>query len=93
MPDEFSLEELRAAVRSLRAMEPTSLTLPLRDDIFITYEGVVCCPGVCYMHPEAFRDLMGEEAYQEILRRPRKPSEYTGCDCPSCKRADGEENA
>jgi len=65
----------------------------VNEDVFISYEGVVCLPGFGYIHPYAFRDLMGEEAYQEILARPRKPSEYTGCDCPSCKRADEEQDA
>jgi hypothetical protein len=30
-----------------------------------------------WMHPYAFRDIMGEEAYQELLARPRVQSEYT----------------
>ena len=64
----------------------------IRDDIFVTYEGVICIPGSGYMHPYAFRDLMGEEAYQEVINRPWRPSEYTGCTCPSCMRAGKEEN-
>jgi len=59
----------------------------IADDVFISYEGVVIFSGG-FMHPEVFRDMMGEEAYQELLARPRKPSEYTNCDCPSCKRSD-----
>lgn len=65
----------------------------IRDDIFVTYEGVICIPGNGYMHPYAFRDLMGENAYQEVINRPWQPSEYTNCDCYQCKRADEEENA
>lgn len=30
-----------------------------------------------WMHPESFRDIMGDEAYQELLKRPRVQSEYT----------------
>ena len=65
----------------------------IREDAFITYEGVVCVPGECYIHPYEIREMFGEEAYQELLSRPRQPSEYTGCDCPSCKRADEEDDA
>jgi hypothetical protein len=30
-----------------------------------------------WMHPGTFRAMMGEEAYQELLARPRVQSEYT----------------
>ena len=30
-----------------------------------------------WMHPKAFRDIMGDAAYQELLARPRVQSEYT----------------
>lgn len=62
----------------------------VRDDIRITVEGVVVVPGWGYMHPLAYRDMAGEEAYQELLAKPRVLSEYTNCDCPGCKRAQNE---
>ena len=93
MPDKITVKDLQEAVAALRNLPVTPITLPLRDDIFMTYEGAVCVPGVGYIHPYSFRDIAGEEAYQEVINRPWKPSEYTGCDCPSCKRADEEENA
>lgn len=53
----------------------------------LTIEGAVMFDGG-YMHPEAYRTLAGEEAYQELLAGPRVKSEYTDCKCPSCLRAD-----
>jgi hypothetical protein len=64
----------------------------LKEGVCLTNDGVVFIPGGGYMHPYALRDLLGEDAYQELLARPRIASEYEGCDCPSCQRADAEEN-
>lgn len=52
----------------------------------LTVEGAVKFDGG-YMHPESYRQLFGEAAYQELLAGPRVKSEYTDCDCPSCQRA------
>lgn len=48
----------------------------LADNVHLDTNGVVVFPGGM-MHPYSFRDLMGEEAYQELLARPRVQSEYT----------------
>jgi hypothetical protein len=64
----------------------------LRDDIRMTYDGVVVLPNGGYAHPNVIRDWLGEDAYIDLLSRPRIASEYDGCDCPSCQRADAEES-
>jgi len=47
----------------------------LAEDVHLTVGGSVQFRGG-YIHPYAFRDLMGEEAYQELLARPRIVCEY-----------------
>ncbi len=47
----------------------------LRSEVRLTASGVVAFRGG-FMHPESFRDLMGEEAYQELLKRPRIVTSY-----------------
>lgn len=47
----------------------------LREGVNLTVGGAVKWPGG-YCHPEAFRDLMGEEAWEELLARPRVVCEY-----------------
>jgi len=72
-----TVEQIRAAVKVLRANEIKGLIkLPMRGDIALTVGGVVFIPGLGYMHPYSFRDMAGEEAYQELLRRPRIVCEY-----------------
>ena len=48
--------------------------------------GVVLFPGGM-MHPYTFRDMMGEDAYQELLARPRVASPYSkeNTEDDSCK--------
>jgi len=48
----------------------------LSDAAHLDANGVVCFPGG-FMHPSSFRFLVGEEAYQVLLARPRTQSEYT----------------
>jgi len=51
----------------------------LAEGVNLTVDGVVLFSvnGISgFMHPPAFRDLNGEEAYQELLARPRVPSPY-----------------
>jgi hypothetical protein len=88
MADKLSKNDFPAGSLAGESILPLNFRGIVREDVFISYEGVVCIPGVAYMHPEAFRDLMGEDEYQELLSRPRRPSEYTNCDCPGCKRAE-----
>ena len=45
----------------------------LNPDVHLTVDGMVEWPNGG-MHPEMFRDMMGEDAYQELLRRPRVKS-------------------
>ena len=90
MDDILKSDDTRRAAKALSEADTRPITPPLRDDIFVTYEGVICVPGVGYMHPYAFRDIAGEEAYNAVINRPWKPSEYTDCDCPGCQRADTE---
>ena len=47
----------------------------LKEGVNLTVGGAVKFPGG-YMHPESFRNLWGEEAYQELLERPRVVCEY-----------------
>lgn len=47
----------------------------LADDVRLTDDGVVVF-GCGFMHPETFKDMMGEAAWQELLSRPRIPSLY-----------------
>ena len=48
----------------------------LSQAVHLDTNGVVIFPGGM-MHPESFRFLVGEQAYQELLARPRVQSEYT----------------
>jgi hypothetical protein len=41
----------------------------LSQAVHLDTNGVVCFPGG-WMHPMSFRDIAGEEAYQELLKRP-----------------------
>lgn len=50
----------------------------------LTVEGAVKFDGG-YMHPETYRQLMGEAAYQELLKGPIVQSEYTDCECSACQ--------
>jgi len=75
----ITVEQLRAAVKSLMGSEIKDhflFSLPMRDDIALTVSGVVIIPGFGYLHPRTFKDIAGEEAYQELLRRPRVICEY-----------------
>jgi hypothetical protein len=36
----------------------------------------ITAPDFGFIHPETFKDIAGEEAYQELLRRPRMVCEY-----------------
>lgn len=47
----------------------------LHPDVHLTVAGAVMFPGG-FMHPDSFREIMGEEAWQELLKRPRIVSEY-----------------
>ena len=47
----------------------------LAEGVNLTIEGAVKFPGG-YCHPEVIRDLCGEEAYKELLSRPRVVCEY-----------------
>jgi hypothetical protein len=47
----------------------------LAEDVYLTVGGAIKY-GCGYIHPEHFRDMFGEEAYQEVLARPRIVCEY-----------------
>lgn len=51
----------------------------LHPDARMDTEGCVVFPGGVFMHPLSFRDIFGEDAYQELLARPRVPSPYACC--------------
>ena len=73
----IAVEQIRAAVKALKSIEiKEPINLPMRDDIALTVSGVVMIPGIGWFHPYSFRDMFGEEAYQELLRRPRVVCEY-----------------
>lgn len=42
----------------------------------LTVDGVVLM-GNAMMHPNSFKDVFGEDAYQELLKRPRVASPYS----------------
>jgi len=68
---------IRAAVAQLKSAEIKGpITLPMREDIVLTVGGVVMIPGVGFLHYKTFIDIAGEEAYQELLRRPRVVTSY-----------------
>lgn len=48
----------------------------LKDGVRLTVGGAVSIGNGGYMHPYSFRDLMGEDAYQELLSRPAIVCEY-----------------
>jgi hypothetical protein len=73
----LSVKTIRELVKQLRGAEIKGpISLPMRDDLALTVNGVVVIPGVGYLHAECFRELAGEEAYQELLKRPRVVCEY-----------------
>ncbi len=52
----------------------------LAENVHLDTNGVVVfnVDGMAgWMHPYSFREIAGEEAYQELLARPRVQSEYT----------------
>jgi hypothetical protein len=42
----------------------------------LSVAGVVVIPGWGCMHPYTYRDICGEEAYQELITGPRVVTEY-----------------
>lgn len=83
----LTVKQVREAVKQLRGVAiEGDIKLPLRDDIALTVGGAIIIPGFGYMHPETFRDMVGEEVYQVVIRRPRVICEYDGCTCNSCSR-------
>ena len=73
---DLTVADIRAAVKQLRGRAVKNISLPMREDIRLTVSGVVWIPGVGWMHPQSFRDIAGEEAYQELLKRPRVVTSY-----------------
>jgi hypothetical protein len=74
---ELTVKDIRK-IRDLLASLPqrTDFSLPMRDDIALSVGGVVVIPGCGYMHIETFKDIAGEDAYNELLRRPRVVTKY-----------------
>lgn len=48
------------------------------DRVSLTVGGVVCIDGVAFMHPESFKAMYGESAYQHLLTLPRIVTGYDG---------------
>lgn len=48
----------------------------MNPDIQLTVSGVVWIPGLGFMHPNSFREMAGEAAYEELLKRPRVVTSY-----------------
>ena len=77
MDYKLTVETIREMVKQLRGVEiKDPIRLPMRDDVALTVNGVVVIPGFGYLHAKCFREVAGEEAYQELLRRPRIICEY-----------------
>jgi hypothetical protein len=80
-------EMIQQAVKQFRRCEIKGpIKLPMRDDIRLSVSGVVIIPGFGFIHPQCFRDIAGQEALEELLRRPRVVTEYDGCECRSCNQ-------
>lgn len=68
---------MKLTVALIRKMKKQLESVAVRGDIYLpmaephmTVDGVVTI-GLCFMHPETFRDVFGETAYQELLTKPR----------------------
>lgn len=48
----------------------------LHKDVRLSVGGVVIGPRGIMMHPESFREVFGEIAFQELLARPRIVTSY-----------------
>jgi len=47
----------------------------VKQNVHLTVSGAVVFDGG-FMHPETFRNIFGEESYQELLSRPRIVTSY-----------------
>jgi hypothetical protein len=77
LPNGLTVEMIREMKRQLESVAiKGDITLPMRSDIRLSVAGVVVIPGVGMMHPDSFKDVAGEEAYQYLLTLPRIVTEY-----------------
>ena len=77
--EKLTLKEVRKAVKQLHAKSmhpPKNFSLPMRDDIRLTVNGVVWIPGFAFMHPKSFIDIAGKKAYKHLLTLPRIVTSY-----------------
>ena len=84
-PKKLTVAILRSLKRQLiQACEDSTLRInnfvcpkgEMNPKVCLTVGGVVYLDGIGYMHPHAFRDVFGEEMYNELLSRPRIVCEY-----------------
>jgi hypothetical protein len=71
----LDLDFIREAVKQLSSRD---VKIPEGRDCEprMTVGGVVMMGSFGFMHPETAREIMGEEAYQEMLAKPRIVTEY-----------------
>lgn len=73
----LTVKDIRALKEQLGAAAPMKdIKLPMRTDIRLTVNGVVWIPGFGFLHPQTFKDIAGEEAYQWLLAQPRIVTSY-----------------
>lgn len=70
-----SIREMKAQLENVA--HHGDIPLPMRADIYMTEDGVVMIGKGTFIHPSTFRDVAGEEAYQELIARPRVRSPYS----------------
>ena len=68
----LTVASIRKAMAQLCNQEivGSKITTP-QTEVCLTIGGVVSMGNGCYMHPDSFRDEFGQDAYRELLTRPR----------------------
>lgn len=75
MSDKLDVKTIRELVKQLSSTDiaPKNYIFPVKP--VLTVDGVVLM-GSGMMHPDAFKNVFGEEAYQELLKQPRVLNPY-----------------
>ena len=76
MIDANTMRTLKARLFGPMPKMPPIKASELHPDVHLTVGSAVKLGNRGYMHPYSFRDLFGEEAYNEVLSRPRIVCEY-----------------
>jgi hypothetical protein len=78
MSDLLDVKTIREMCKQLRAGARTVAEEAYRFPVqaCLTVDGVVLLGAGGMMHPETYRGMFGEDAYQALLARPRVSSPY-----------------